>query len=365
MNISILLPYKENFSPTYPGAVSIFVNSMNQISIYKNNITVFGSTDYKKKLSNNYININLSKKILFSPSKEYVKKFYDIQKNLTTDIIEVHNRPNYIDKLTSLNSKIVLYFHNDPISMIGSKTNKERINLLNVCDKIIFNSEWSKKQYLKNLKNFYHKSEKLIVIHQSTNKTSINIKKKDKLITFVGKLNSAKGYDIFGKAVIRILNKYPDWKATVLGDEPREKLSFIHQNLKNLGFQNHKTVLNIFNKTSIAVACSRWEEPFGRTSLEAASRGCAVIISNRGGLPETITNGIILRNLQPMTLFLAIDDLIKNKKKLLYLQSESLKNFYLTDKFISEKIDNYRTTFNLLYKSNILNSKKKRLRFST
>ena len=362
MNISILLPYKENFSPTYPGAVSIFVNSMNQISIYKNNITVFGSTDYKKKLSNNYININLSKKILFSQSKEYVKKFYDIQKNLTTDIIEVHNRPNYIDKLTSLNSKIVLYFHNDPISMIGSKTNKERINLLNVCDKIIFNSEWSKKQYLKNLKNFYHKSEKLIVIHQSTNKTSINIKKKDKLITFVGKLNSAKGYDIFGKAVIRILNKYPDWKATVLGDEPREKLSFIHQNLKNLGFQNHKTVLNIFNKTSIAVACSRWEEPFGRTSLEAASRGCAVIISNRGGLPETITNGIILRNLQPMTLFLAIDDLIKNKKKLLYLQSESLKNFYLTDKFISEKIDNYRTTFNLLYKSNILNSKKKKIK---
>ena len=362
MNISILLPYKENFSPTYPGAVSIFVNSMNQISIYKNNITVFGSTDYKKKLSNNYININLSKKILFSQSKEYVKKFYDIQKNLTTDIIEVHNRPNYIDKLTSLNSKIVLYFHNDPISMIGSKTNKERINLLNVCDKIIFNSEWSKKQYLKNLKNFYHKSEKLIVIHQSTNKTSINIKKKDKLITFVGKLNSAKGYDIFGKAVIRILNKYPNWKATVLGDEPREKLSFIHQNLKNLGFQNHKTVLNIFNKTSIAVACSRWEEPFGRTSLEAASRGCAVIISNRGGLPETITNGIILRNLQPMTLFLAIDDLIKNKKKLLYLQSESLKNFYLTDKFISEKIDNYRTTFNLLYKSNILNSKKKKIK---
>ena len=35
------------------------------------------------------------------------------------------------------------------------------------------------------------------------------------------------------------------------------------------------------------------EEPFGRTSLEASSRGCAVIISNRGGgLPETITNGI-------------------------------------------------------------------------
>ena len=51
-----------------------------------------------------------------------------------------------------------------------------------------------------------------------------------------------------------------------------------------MGFQNHKIVLDTFKKSSIAVTCSRWEEPFGRTSLEAASRGCAVIISNRGGL---------------------------------------------------------------------------------
>jgi glycosyltransferase involved in cell wall biosynthesis len=358
MKISILLPYKENFSPTYAGAVSIFVNSTNKLSKFKNNITVFGSTDFNKKLSNNYININLSKKLLSSQSKEYVQKFLDMQLKFNSEIIEVHNRPNYINKLTKLKSKLVLYFHNDPISMIGSKSISERINLLNVCSKIIFNSEWSKKQYLKDLKNFYHKSEKLEVIHQSTNKTKIDLKKKENIITFVGKLNSAKGYDIFGDAIIRILNKYPDWKSIVIGDEPREKLFFNHKNLKNLGFQNHKTVLNIFNKTSIAVACSRWEEPFGRTSLEAASRGCAVIISNRGGLPETITNGIILRNLHSQTLFLAIENLIKNKKKLLYLQKQSIKNFFLTDNFISEKIDAYRNKLSQVYRINLLNLNK-------
>ena len=358
MKISILLPYKENFSPTYAGAVSIFVNSINKLSKFKNNITVFGSTDFKKKLSNNYININLSKKLLTSQSKEYVQKFLDIQLKFNSEIIEVHNRPNYINKLTKLKSKLVLYFHNDPISMIGSKSISERINLLNVCSKIIFNSEWSKKQYLKDLKNFYHKSKKFEVIHQSTNKNKIDLKKKENIITFVGKLNSAKGYDIFGDAIIRILNKYPDWKSIVIGDEPREKLFFNHKNLKNLGFQNHKTVLNTFNKTNIAVACSRWEEPFGRTSLEAASRGCAVIISNRGGLPETITNGIILRNLQSQTLFLAIENLIRNKKKLLYLQKQSIKNFFLTDNFISEKIDAYRDKLNQLNRINLLNLNK-------
>ncbi len=361
MKISILLPYKENFSPSYAGAVSIFVNSTNKLSNFKKNITVFGSTDYKKKLSNNYVNINLSKKLLTSQSKEYVQKFFDMQLKINSEIIEIHNRPNYVSKLTKLNSKIVLYFHNDPISMIGSKSINERINLLNVCSKIIFNSEWSKKQYLKDLKNFYHKSEKFEVIHQSTSKTKINLKQKEKIITFVGKLNSAKGYDIFGEAITRILNKYPDWKSIVIGDEPREKLYFHHKNLKNLGFQNHKIVLDTFNKSNIAVACSRWEEPFGRTSLEAASRGCAVIISNRGGLPETITNGIILRNLQPKTLFLAMENLIKNKKKLLYLQKQSIKNFFLTDNFISEKIDAYRSKLNHLNKTNLfkINNKKK------
>ena len=60
------------------------------------------------------------------------------------------------------------------------------------------------------------------------------------------------------------------------------------------GYVKHDNVLNLL-KSKISVVCSRWEEPFGRTSLEAASRGCAVIISNRGGLPETSKNAIILK----------------------------------------------------------------------
>ena len=359
MKISILLPYKENYSPNYPGAVSIFVNSTNNVSKYKKNLTVFGSTNHKKKLAKNYVNIHLSKKILRSQSKEYVDKFLEIQKKDKPDIIEIHNRPVYIKNLIQLETKLVLYFHNDPVSMIGSKTIQERIDLLNTCSKIIFNSEWSKRQFLKDLKNFYHKSKKLEVIHQSTNKSKINFKHKEKLITFVGKLNSAKGYDIFGNAVTKILDKYPDWKSLVIGDEPRENILLSHKNLKNLGFQNHKKVLETFSKTSIAVACSRWEEPFGRTSLEAASRGCAVIISNRGGLPETITNGVILRNLDSRTLFKAIENLILDKKKLQYLQRESHKNFHLTDRYICNKIDNYREeiygkfVLNLNNKSNV------------
>ena len=48
MKISILLPYKENFSPFYPGAVSLFVNDTLKLSRFKRNIKVYGNTTFKR-----------------------------------------------------------------------------------------------------------------------------------------------------------------------------------------------------------------------------------------------------------------------------------------------------------------------------
>ena len=147
---------------------------------------------------------------------------------------------------------------------------------------------------------------------------------------------------MFGKAVIKILNKYKDWKAIVIGDEPRTSLLFNHKRLEIMGFVHHDKVLKIFEKTSIAVACSRWDEPLGRTSLEASSRGCATIISNRGGLPETVTHGIILKDLTVDSVYKSIKNLIEHKNKRLEMQKLSIKNFFHTNKVSSSKIDYYR-----------------------
>jgi glycosyltransferase involved in cell wall biosynthesis len=344
MRISILLPYKENFSPTYPGAVSIFLNSVTKISKFKNNITVFGNTNYKNIYPIKYKNINIPKKILGigSQTAAYITNFIKLENKLPSDIIEVHNRPMYINLLPANKSKKVLYFHNDPLSMNGSKSKTERVKLVNSCSKIVFNSGWSKNRFLTDLDEIYIKLKKLIVIRQSTDKQKIDLKKKEKIITFVGKLNKAKGYDIFGSVIVDILDKYKTWKAIVIGDEEREKLNFKHERLQLLGFKKHDDVIKTFKKTNISVVCSRWEEPFGRTSLESASCGCAVIITNRGGLPETITNAVILENLSKIDLYNSISKLINNNNFRNELQKLSLKNFNLTHKNASKLIDNYR-----------------------
>ena len=352
MKISILLPFKENFSPSYAGAVSLFVNDTLSISKYRKSTTVFGNTHFTQKLNQNYKNIRLKKTFFQSQNKKYVDEFIKLEKNKKSHLIELHNRPIYLSYLISSLDKrnYILYFHNDPLSMSGSKTISERIFIMHSCYKIIFNSLWSKKRFLEGLKNEEVINDKLLVINQSAKKNKINLSKKKNIITFVGKLNRSKGYDLFGESIIKILNKYKDWSSYVIGDEPRDKLHFEHKNLKKLGFKKHNDVINIYKKTSIAVACSRWNEPFGRSSLEAAANGCAVIISNRGGLPETITNGIILKNLSKKNIFAEVERLIKNKKLRYDLQKKSYDNFYLTHKYISKLIDDIRDEILLVNK---------------
>ena len=347
MKISVLLPYKENFSDEYAGAVSIFINSINLKSIYKKEIIVYGNTKYKKILSKNYCNLSLKNKtIIESNNNFYVNNFIKKKAVINSDIIEVHNRPSYIKKILLLkDSKKFLYFHNNPLEMKGSATINERLFLIKNLDKIIFNSNWTKNQFLINLPPIYKKVDKLIVIYQSTKKRKIDIKKKEKIITFVGKLNRAKGYDLFGFACIKILNEFKDWKVEVVGDESREKIIFNHPRFKLNGFQNHRFVQKLYKKTSIAVVCSRWEEPFGRTSLEAASNGCAIILSNKGGLPETTQDSLTIKSLNKIEMYKLIKQLINDNKKRQLLQKNALKNFYLTDSYISKQIDDIRSNF--------------------
>ena len=359
MKISILLPYKENFTTSGAGAVSLFVSHISNQSKFKKFIKVFGNVSTKDLLDNNFINIDYIKNVFFSSSKSYVENFLSHKWVEDSDIIEIHNRPNYIKYIKKkFNKKIFLYFHNDPLKMDGSSTISDRMNLVHNVNKFLFNSVWSKNRFFKGLDKKLYSLNKFHVCYQSSDKTKIDFNKKEKIISFVGKLNTAKGYDLFGIAVKDILNKYKDWKAVVIGDEAREKIIFEHNRLKLFGFRSNKFILNLLKKVSISVVCSRWDEPFGRASLEASSRGSAVIISNRGGLKETAKSGVVLKKLDKNEIVTEISKLIDNKKRLINLQKNNFKNFYLTHQYVSNLIDKVRSehvyNFNFIKQNKIL-----------
>ncbi len=352
MKISILLPYKENFSIEKSGAVSLFVNDITKNKHKKNSIVVYGKTDEKKFLDKSYINLKFENNLLRSNSSIYIDKFLKYEKKISSDILEIHNRPAYIKKIKkNISSKIILYFHNDPLSMNGSKSIKDRQNLILNVDHFIFNSKWSLGRFKIGLSNADINKNKFSVIYQTVNKPRINFKKKKNLISFIGKLNRAKGYDIFGEAIVKILDKYPNWKSFIIGDEPREKHFFYHKNLIQFGYKNHKFILKKLEETSISVICSTWNEPLGRASLEACSRGSVPIITNKGGLPETSSAAIIIKNLNVKNLVKEIEKLILNRKLLHKLQVKNYKEFEFTPNLITKKIDQIRK--NILIEKNI------------
>ena len=180
MKISILLPYKENYTHDLAGAVSLFVSQISKISKFKNNILIYGNTESKKYLTSNYHNITFKKNIFQSSTKTYVNNFLKIKNILISDIIEIHNRPNYIKFIKEkYNKKIFLYFHNDPLSMDGSNSIKDRIYLINNTNKLFFNSEWSKKDFFQIfLKIYFIIIMQLFVINQLIKSKLILIKKK-------------------------------------------------------------------------------------------------------------------------------------------------------------------------------------------
>ena len=99
MKIATLLPYKEDYSPKFSGAVSIHVSNLNKYSKFKNELTIWGSTKSKKYLSKNYKNISISESILSSNNKKYLSRFIYLQQRNEPDIIEIHNRPNYVGEI--------------------------------------------------------------------------------------------------------------------------------------------------------------------------------------------------------------------------------------------------------------------------
>ena len=358
LKIATILPYKENYSFEKASAASLWVSEFYKNSRFKKKNIIFGNTKSNNFLTKNYVNIDLKsiKSKFKSTTNEYCEKLIKKININNFDLIEIHNRPLILFKLIKkINSRFIFYFHNDPLSMKGSKSISERLFILKNATKVIFISEWVKSRFYENIdKKLSTNTE---VIYHSVNKQPKV--KKEKLITYVGKLNHSKGYDIYSDAVVKILDEFSEWKALSIGDEERRSIYLNHKNHKELGFLSHKKTMAIFNKSEIAVVPSRWEEPFGRTALEASSRGCATIISNRGGLTETTDHAVVLNKLNHVDLYKNLKELIKNKKFRKNLQYLGKKNIKHTISKNTKIIDQMREDIFPNYNLNIL---KKRLK---
>ena len=333
-NIAILLPYKEKYNLNKAGAASIWVKDYLSISKLKNQTLIFGNLDKKDKpLTKNFVNIDLTKTYM-RKNIQYTKHLYDYHLKNKFNIIEIHNRPESLLYLIKkkISAKLIFMFHNNPQDMRSSKSINDRIFIAENTDQIYFVSRWVKDKFFEGLP-FNHRNNCEILYPAI--KPLKKFPKKDNLIIFSGKLNSSKGFDLYGKAVIKILDKYKSWNAIAIGNEPREKFNFNHKNFKILDWVKHDDILDYYKKASISVVPSRWLEPFGRTAMESAAYGCATITTRNGGLPETFNNELFLEKINDIELYKLIEKLIKNN---IYRKRIQKKNFSNVINNINEKV---------------------------
>jgi glycosyltransferase involved in cell wall biosynthesis len=338
--IAVLLPNKEDYSLNNAAAAAIWVKDFNKGKIINKQI-IYGISTHTP-LSKNFI--NLKKINLINNSFFYLNNFI---KNLSNSIkiIEIHNRPHFFFFLKKKfpKYKFILIFHNDPNTLRGSKSVKEKMEILERCDEVLFVSNYVKQRFYYNLYNYL--PFKGHIIYPATNYFNHNFKtklKKRNIIIFVGKLNSSKGYNFFGDAVIDILNKYKNWSAIVAGNEKRESYNFSHERLKIFKWLSHKKIINLYKRTSISIVPSTWDEPFGRTAMESSDLGNALITSDKGGLLETTNNPIILKKVDTNNIKREVEKLIKSPQLLKKIQKFNYVNRKINYKDNLEKLNNLK-----------------------
>lgn len=353
----IILPLKETFLTNNAGAVSIFVNQYLLKSKLKKKTIVYTKDVKGSYLQSNVRLINL--KVNLFTNYNYIKKISKDKFFENLSYIEIHNRPYYAEYLLKNfpDKKIILFLHNEFLSKNNHSNNSKKVFLLKNCSSIIFVSKYLKDSFFQNLE-IKDRNNAHIIYNTISKAKKFNFKKKKNII-FAGKLNKSKGFDIFGKSILKILDKYPNWNAHIIGNEKRENYNFLHKNLIFKDWISHKKLINLYDKSSISVVNPTWNEPFGRTALESSSRGCAVITSKSGGLNETFSNNLILKENNSFNLTLELDKLISNNKLLKKIQKANFTNQIISEKDEIKKIDNLKLeTFNkyekLINKYNIL-----------
>jgi glycogen(starch) synthase len=110
-------------------------------------------------------------------------------------------------------------------------------------------------------------------------------------IVFVGRLVSDKGVNLLLDAVGELRKRSLTPTVSIIGGGP--ELLALQDQAKTLGIDGQVSFLGpmhegrgrVLARHRIHVVPSRWKEPFGVVALEGIASGCAMIVSEGGGLP--------------------------------------------------------------------------------
>ena len=284
----------------------------------------------------------------------YFEKVYANLKKNNYDLILIENGAGLAYKLSQRGYKnIILHMHNE---VRESKSIYHEI-IFNSFTKIVTVSD-----YIKGRASALFPVDKIQTVHNGidlkqfspkeavfVNREKMGFSKDDFVMVYSGRINPEKGVSELIDAMY-LLKDRPQIKLMIIGgtffgntneeDEfirsLKEKAMKIKENIVFTGFIPYEKIPDYLQLADIAVIPSIWNDPFPTTELEAQAMGLPIITTQRGGIPEEVSdkNAILLETDEHFikNIATAILDLYEHPQTRKQMASVSIERAKLFDK---------------------------------
>ena len=221
-------------------------------------------------------------------------------------------------------NKVYLHLHNDWINNTWGETYKEKFRYaINHCGGVIVVSKFLKER-VETLKKV--NQDKIRVLYNATDikmfskeisqkekaelRKKLNIKGKEKLIIYTGRICEDKGVLELLESFTNMCDKYSDVKLLIVGsvsygETTTDKYTMKVHDIVNqyseriitTGFVPYQEMYKYYSIADIQVIPSMWEEPFGLVAIEGMAQGLPIIATDSGGLNEILNenNSIVIK----------------------------------------------------------------------
>lgn len=236
----------------------------------------------------------------FIPAIREINKYI---KEINPDIIHIHSTfAGFFARLflfrTNKHTKIIYCSHGWSFLMDISNLKKkiysaiEKVLSRNT-DSIINISNYEYNESVK----FGIPSEKSTVIYNGVRQAKIekpvnlNLDKEKINLLFVGRFDRQKGLDILLDTFKT--NQFANLHLYLIGEKVLSNDTIDHSinNVTNIGWVDNKNIDAYYSQFDAVIIPSRWEG-FGLVAAEAMRNKKAIIASNKGALPELVTDGL-------------------------------------------------------------------------
>jgi glycosyltransferase involved in cell wall biosynthesis len=293
--IVVIAPRGMRFSPKGATSIDLCIRDFVRFSRYASTTTVVANEIDEPFPDVNVRFVDRSART----TQGRVREIALIIKELRPDLVIIHQHLPTAIRLRRLVPKcpIVLHVHNfqkQPATRFGRLIKAHQYKKLSA---VVCVSDAVRKQYVE---RWAHTRIPAYTAYNGidTGTWTAEAAEKSRTILFCGRAAPEKGVVEAAQAVAAVLLHAPEWRAEFYLSEferypdymsgVRQALDFLGERARIIVNSAHEEVLDANRRASIALVPSVYEEPFGRTAIEAMATRCAVVYSRRGGLPEVV-----------------------------------------------------------------------------